>query len=61
MDQDNVIIKVQIESNISEERKQNIYMNIINSLNERFIPVLSIQNNEEEVFNNTVGFTKRRM
>lgn len=61
MDQDNVIIKVQIDSNISKERKQNIYMDIINSLNERYIPVLSILNNEEEVFNNTIGFTERKM
>lgn len=61
MNQDDVIIKVQVDSDLSEERKQSIYMDIINSLNDRFIPVCSIVNNEEEVFNNTVGFTKRRM
>lgn len=61
MNQDDVIIKVQVDSDLTEERKQSIYMDIINSLNDRFIPVLSIENNGEEVFNNTIGFTKRRM
>lgn len=61
MNQDDVIIKVQVDSDLSEERKQSIYMDIINSLNDRFIPVCSIINNEEEVFNNTIGFTKRKM
>lgn len=60
MDQDDVIIKVQIDSSLSIKQKQQVYLDIINGLNDRFIPVLSIKNNDEEVFNNKVGFTQRK-
>ena len=61
MNQDDVIIKIQIDSNLSVEAKQKIYMDIINGLNDRYLPVLSIMNNDVEVFNNQTGFTERKI
>lgn len=61
MNQDDVIIKIQIDSNLSAEAKQKIYMDVINGLNDRYLPVLSIMNNDVEVFNNQTGFTKRKI
>ena len=61
MNQDDVIIKIQIDSNLSTEAKQKIYMDIINGLNDRYLPVLSIMNNDVEVFNNQTGFTERKI
>lgn len=58
MDLDEVIIKVQIDKDITEKQKLNIYMDIINSLNDRFIPVISISTQEKEIFNNKQGFIK---
>ena len=52
MNQDDVIIKIQIDSNLTTEAKQKIYMDVINGLNDRYLPVLSIMNNDVEVFNN---------
>lgn len=60
MDQNDVIIKVQVGSNLTPEQYQKFYMDIINSLNDRLIPVLSIVNNDIEVFNNKQGFTEKR-
>ena len=60
MNQDDVIIKIQIDSNLSVEAKQKIYMDVINGLNDRYLPVLSIMNNDVEVFNNQTGFTEGR-
>lgn len=61
MNQDDVIIKIQIDSNLSTEAKQKIYMDVINGLNDRYLPVLSIMNNDVEVFNNQTGFTERKI
>lgn len=58
MDLDEVIIKVQIDKDITEKQKLDIYMDIINSLNDRFIPVISISIQEKEIFNNKQGFIK---
>ena len=61
MNQDDVIIKIQIDSNLSVEAIQKIYMDVINGLNDRYLPVLSIMNNDVEVFNNQTGFTERKI
>ena len=61
MNQDDVISKIQIDSNLSTEAKQKIYMDVINGLNDRYLPVLSIMNNDVEVFNNQTGFTERKI
>ena len=61
MNQDDVIIKIQIDSSLSVEAKQKIYMDVINGLNDRYLPVLSIMNNDVEVFNNQTGFTERKI
>lgn len=61
MNQDDVIIKIQIDSNLTTEAKQKIYMDVINGLNDRYLPVLSIMNNDVEVFNNQTGFTERKI
>lgn len=60
MNQNDVIIKVQVGNNLTPEQYQKFYMDIINSLNDRLIPVLSIVNNDIEVFNNRQGFTEKR-
>ena len=61
MNQDDVIIKIQIDSNLTTEAKQKIYMDVINGLNDRYLPVLRIMNNDVEVFNNQTGFTERKI
>ena len=61
MNHDDVIIKIQIDSNLTTEAKQKIYMDVINGLNDRYLPVLSIMNNDVEVFNNQTGFTERKI
>ena len=61
MNQDDVIIKIQIDSTLSIEAKQKIYMDVINGLNDRYLPVLSIMDNDVEVFNNQTGFTERKI
>ena len=61
MNQDDVIIKIQIDSNLTTEAKQKIYMDVINGLNDRYLPVLTTMNNDVEVFNNQTGFTERKI
>ena len=61
MNQDDVIIKIQIDSNLTTEAKQKIYMDVINGLNDRYLPVLSIMNNDVEIFNNQTGFIERKI
>lgn len=58
MKNDEVTFTIQIDSDLSDKEKQEIYMDIINELNDRFINVLEITNNKQIVFDYKKGFKK---
>lgn len=57
MEENEILVKIYLSKN--NQINQELYMDIINGLNDRFIPCNEISVNGEIVFTNTQGFTRK--
>lgn len=53
-----IVIKVLLAQGVNINKE--LYMDIINGLNDRYVPCNEISLNGEVVFNNTVGFIDKK-
>ena len=53
-----IVIKVLLAQGVNIDKE--LYMDIINGLNDRYVPCNEISLNGEVVFNNTVGFIDKK-